>query len=295
MRLWSLVLVVFALLVDHSAALGVSPLVWKYTPGETYTYQLSQTAVLTHIITSDSQSIAEVDQQLKFTWTVKETHEDGSATIALKITDLSMQLEGPGSQKVAYNLADEDPQGYAAMLWPMGKQLTESEVTVRMTPSGNVEIVDLPAELADAIQTVPKAKKYSAAGGLAAFSTLARLGGPLTLPEAGQTSWEATTKLEIPPWGEQQATYHYRLQEPQSAEQVTIDQQFELAATATAEANWELKLRESSGTILFDPRMGRPTATSLSYQADVVPVEKSTAAMHLELTQEFLEVVDESE
>jgi hypothetical protein len=292
MRMWFQLLAGLLLLAGQSVVLADSPLAWKFTSGETHTYRLTQSALVTHGSAETRQTVAEVGQRLDFTWTVKETHEDGSATIALKVTELSMQLKGPGGQEVAYDLADKDPQGYAAMLWPMGMQLAEAEVTVSMSPTGEVKLLDLPAELADAIKGVPKAKKYPAASGLATFTTLARLGGPLKMPDARHPTWDATAKLELPPWGKQQATYHYRLQESQSAERVTFEQELELAAESNPDVSWKLQQGKSAGTIQFDRTAGRPTAASLSFQAEVVPLGKSAEPMLLETRLEIGEVVD---
>ena len=109
------------------------PLAWKFTPGDVQTYRLTQSSQLSGGAADTYKQLASVEQVLDLTWKVLEVNDSGDANISLEVTAFSLLAKGPGGQEVQYDSeSTEEPQGYAAMLAPIGKRLAESPLQFRM-------------------------------------------------------------------------------------------------------------------------------------------------------------------
>ncbi|MDZ4656295.1 MAG: hypothetical protein SH868_01820 [Bythopirellula sp.] len=270
---------------------------WKFTPGDAQSYHVTQSARLS----ADSiKQIAAVKQELDLTWQVVEVNDDGSATISLRVSAFSFLATGPDGQEVRYDSdSNEEPQGYAAMLLPIGKRLSEAEVQLTMTSRGEVSDVKLPDELSEAVKSVPGGKKFAQDGGLKSFESLARLGAPLLLPEgdiATGASWTEARELELPVLGPIKAEFAYVLRNPLNRDLVNIDQMMTIDLEAQDDAErLDLVNQNSSGTLEFDTAAGRPETSTLIYEAEFEQPNNPTGQMKLEHSIEFRRMADDSQ
>ena len=254
---------------------------WKFVPGETQDYRLTQTARLDSGVENAATLIADIVQQIDFTWKVIEVNADGAATISIKVKSFSLTANGPGGQEVAYDSSSsEEPLGYAAMLLPIGRRLSEEEVRLSMTPEGEVKILELPADLAEAVKSVPGGKLFAKDGGALSFESMARLGAPLTLPSKEikeGTTWTDTSDIDVPPLGKAAAVFTYLVKQVQEDKPVVIDQEMSLSFESDEKDSMPL-LRDqaSSGEVQFDAAAGRPGQSSLKYQVELVPQSNSS-------------------
>lgn len=271
---------------------------WKFTPGDTHEYRLTQTAQLKSGTGDSVKLVADVDEQIDFTWKVVEVNAEGTATLSIRVNSFSLTAKGPDGQEVAYDSqTEEDPQGYAAMLLPIGRRLSEEAVKLSMTPQGEVKILDLPTDLSEAIRSLPGGKLFAKDGGARSFEALARLGGPLSLPVSEVqegSSWTETTDMEIPFLGKVSVEFTYQINQLQDQKRVAIQQKMSITPLIEeGDAPWSLRNQESIGEVQFDTKVGRPEKTSLAYKAELISESNST--MSLEQSVKFINLSDSSQ
>jgi hypothetical protein len=289
----------FFLLLVCSSASAVT-LEWKFAVGDEENYRLTQSAKLLSGEGDALKQFAAIEQELDIKWKVLEVDDQGAATISVQIAAMSMLASGPDGQVVRFDSESTDePQGYAAILRPLGKRLSESEVHLKMSPRGEVIDVKLPEELTEAVKSVPGGKKFAEDGGVTSFESLARLGAPLLLPDkqiTAETSWSEKREIELPALGLVASEFVYTVEEPLADDRVIVDQVLKID-TSKAEGDLRLKLvnQESAGTIDFNVAEGRPELSNLSYRAEFEQKSQDKSRMKLEHTIEFRRVVDDSQ
>jgi hypothetical protein len=290
--------VFLSLLVCSSAS--AATLAWKFAAGDEENYRLTQSAKLSSGEGDALKQFAAIEQELDIKWKVLEVDEQGTATITVQIAAMSMLASGPDGQEVRFDSESTDePQGYAAILRPLGKRLSESEVQMKMSSRGEVTDIKLPDELSEAVKSVPGGKKFAEDGGVTSFESLARLGAPLIFPAEeiiAETSWEEKREIELPVLGKVASEFVYMVEKPPAEDRVSIDQVLKLDASK-AEGDLRLKLvnQESAGTIDFNVAVGRPELSNLSYRAEFEQKSQGQSRMKLEHTIEFRRVVDDSQ
>jgi hypothetical protein len=275
-------------------------LAWKFAAGDEENYRLTQSAKLSSGEGDALKQFAAIEQELDIKWKVLEVDEQGTATITVQIAAMSMLASGPDGQEVRFDSeSTEEPQGYAAILRPLGKRLSESEVQLKMSPRGEVTDVKIPDELSEAVKSVPGGKKFAEDGGVTSFESLARLGSPMMFPVedlSAETTWNEKREIELPVLGKVASEFVYTVEEPIAEDRVSIDQMLKLDASK-AEGDLRLKLvnQESAGTIDFNVAVGRPELSNLSYRAEFEQKSQGQSRMKLEHTIEFRRVVDDSQ
>jgi hypothetical protein len=296
---YSMILCVF-LLLHVCLSASAATLAWKFTAGDEESYRLTQSAKLSSGEGDALKQFAAIEQELDIKWKVLEVDDQGTATITVQIAAMSMLASGPDGQEVRFDSESTDePQGYAAILRPLGKRLSESEVQLKMSPRGEVTDVKLPDELSEAVKSVPGGKKFAEDGGVTSFESLARLGSPMMFPVevlSAETTWNEKREIELPVLGKVASEFFYTVEEPIAEDHVSIDQMLKLDASK-AEGELRLKLvnQESAGTIDFNIAEGRPELSNLSYRAEFEQKSQGQSRMKLEHTIEFRRVVDDSQ
>ena len=191
-------------LVFAAGSQAQTELAWKFVPGSSHEIRLTQTARLTSGSDALPTTLADIEQQIDYVWSVLEVNPEGTATISLRVTSFSLNARGPGGQEVAYDsTSTEDPQGYSAMLVPIGLRLGEDEVRLTITAAGAVNLEELPTDLAEAVKSVPGGKLFAEDGGAASFRALIRMGAPLALPDSPieqNHTWTESAEMAVPPW-----------------------------------------------------------------------------------------------
>lgn len=270
---------------------------WKFTPDDVQTYRLTQSSRLIRSAAGESKPLASVEQVLDLTWKVLEVSESNTAKVSLEVTAFSLLAKGPDGQEVRYDSeSTDDPQGYAAMLAPIGKRLAESPIVFTMNSRGEISDVQLPEELAEAVKSVPGGKKFAQDGGLASIETLARLGAPLDLPEgqlAADQTWSATREIEISVVGSTKVEFNYKVVAPVSENEITVEQQMTLAAAGDAAVKFANQ--ESTGTIVWDAATGRPETSLLNLEVEIEQPGSADGPLKLEQNTEFRRVADETQ
>ncbi len=270
------ILMLLLAMIPFAASQAQTALQWKFVSGDTHEYRLTQTAQLKSGTGDSVKLIADVAEQIDFTWKVVEVNAEGTATLSIQVNSFSLTAKGPDGQEVAYDSqTEEDPQGYAAMLLPIGRRLHDEAVQFSMTTQGEVKILDLPTDLAEAVRSLPGGKLFAKDGGAISFESLARLGGPLSLPASEVqegSSWTETTDIEIPFLGKASVEFIYEISQLRNDKPVLLEQKMSLSLIhGDSETPWSLQDQVSAGGVQFDTEAGRPETATLNYKVELFP------------------------
>jgi hypothetical protein len=246
---------------------AADPLAWKFAPGLTNRYRMTQDTYLTinSGATGDAKTRSLVTIDLS--WTVQKVNDDGSAVLKQQIDRLQIKAETGDSQVAEIDSASkEDPQGQAATLVPLLKALTSGSFTVTMTPRGEVKDVEVPEAIIEALKNQPGAAQM---GDLATPEGFKKLVGQASfvLPEKLEpgVTWTAKTEANMPGVGTQTATTTYRYEGPREVDgkvmevfSATLDMKF-----AGGQVPVEITNQESKGEILFNRAEGRLESSAI--------------------------------
>ena len=237
------------------------PLAWKFAPGLTNRYRMTQDTRLT--INSGAAGDAKTHQQLTIdiSWTVEKVNDDGSAVLKQQIDRMRIKAETGESQVAEIDSASkENPQGQAATLAPLLKAITSQPFQVTMTPRGEIKNVEVPAAIVEALKNQPGAAQM---GELATEEGFKKLVGQASfvLPEKMEpgVQWTAKTESQLPAVGTQTAITTYRYEGPKE-----IDGKLMEVFSAKLEVKFaggqipiEIANQESAGEIHFNREAGR--------------------------------------
>lgn len=266
---YSLLALCLALLLFASPARGQTTLRWKLAAGESLVVQTQQE---TSSVVSFSGKKAEtkINLGMELLWNVTAA-DDSEATIKQTIRRVEFRLESEKGGKIEYDSsAKTRPAGQAREVADAVKPLLGAEVTIRMSPRG--EVLDAkPANApAEAIFADPAPGAEPGVFSRKVIETLLRQ--PLAVlpekPVAEGDTWSATSQLDAS-LGKFQQTTTYKLvgtveQDGAQVAKVEFSAAIEPAASvakaATGKPALTLKSHEQSGHFLFSPALGRLVA-----------------------------------
>ena len=255
-----------------------SPLRWKFTPGESQPYRMTQIARLDLNLGGASDIAAEVYRAFDFVWSVESVTADGTAIISVKVLRVTLKVIGPGDQETEYDTAsDEISRGYAATLAPLFKALIESELKAEMNSRGELSELQISEELQIALNSKPAGKALGQIGSVDDFRSLLQLGLPV-LPESDSFSegqqWETDRKLEAVPFiiPSAQTIYQWESTRQVEGEQLAVivpTTSIQMNPTEADEREEMITGQETSGEILFDLTAGRLQSSQVELQLEL--------------------------
>lgn len=247
------------LLVAASASPGQKLLRYKFTPGQTHHFGVTQKMV---------QSVATPERTVKITLTqtmdtrqqIDGVDAEGVASIVQTVERVHMDMELPQGRKVHYDsAAKEPPEGIAKAYASAVGSLVGRPLALKLTPRGEARKAELPA---DALEGLKKA--VGPAADIAAPENLAQLNNVAVLPEepvsAGHT-WKHQAAIANPAFGKLlvQTTYRYEGEETRQGR--NLDKIAFVMTLGFPEkgglATVRIKAQESQGTIYFDSALGQ--------------------------------------
>jgi hypothetical protein len=149
---------------------------------------MTQTAKLELQLVGGSKLTTDVERTFDFIWTVQAVDPNGTATVAIDVTALSLHLSGPGGQEADYDSASEDePHGFAASLAPLFQALLKAQLIAKLTPRGDLVALEVPEELQTVLRSKPAGKAVGQLGTVSDLESLATLGLP-PMPASADTA-----------------------------------------------------------------------------------------------------------
>ena len=276
MSIWRVVLCMLA--ITGAARAEDGSLRWKFTPGDSQLYRMTQAARMDLHLDGESDIVSEVHRVFDFQWSVESVAADGTASIPVQVTRVRLPVVGPGGQETQYDSqSDQQSRGFALTLAPLFKTLLESELKAQMNSRGELSQLQIPEDLQKMLSSKPAGKALGQLGSKDDFQSLLRLGLPV-LPESDSSAvgqqWEEERKLENSPLGSPRAHNEYRWE---ATRQLREEQLAVIVATTSislneSEAGGEEALitgQESVGEILFNLTAGRLQSSQIEVQLEL--------------------------
>ena len=276
MAIWRVVLCVMSMAGPAWAEDAV--LRWKFSPGDSQLYRMTQRARLELKLEGESDVAAEVHRVFDFRWSVESVAAEDVATISVKVTRVRLEVTGPGGQETKYDTESEEPaRGFAATLAPLFKILLESELKAEMDSRGELSRLRFPEELQIVLSSKPAGKALGRLGSEDDFRSLLQLGIP-ALPEGDMLGegqrWEADRRLENVPFGSPTAHTTYRWE---------TTRQDDGAPLAVIVPTTSLRLNSSEAVDKVDLIAGQESAGEILFDLAAGRVQSSQSKIHLEL------------
>jgi hypothetical protein len=248
-------------------ATAAEPLNWKFSPGLTNRYRMTQETTLAINTGPDSEVKTDSMFTTDISWTVQKVNDDGSAVLKQTIDRMRTEVAVNGGETTKIDsAAAENPQGQAATLLPLLKALTGNAFTVTMTPRGDIKDVEVPEAIVEALKNQPGAAQMGDLATPEGFKKLVRQAS-FILPEKLEpgSEWSTTTESNFPAVGTQSAKFTYRYEGPKEvndkpAERFTVKVETKFAG---GETPVEVTTQAADGEVLFNRDAGRLESSSI--------------------------------
>lgn len=254
------------------------PLVWQFRVGDEHRYRMTQKMDMEMLLgAADRQVETSIQQILDLTWRIEHIDDQGQATILQTIDRLQMDMQAPGQQAMHYDTAaDKSPSGFAAMLVPLFKALTDEPFKISISPRGEIVGVEIPERVAKAMQSIPGAAMMGEMLTDEGLSNMIQKSS-LVLPKPAdlQPGLEWTRKIEMSnaQLGAIHSTTTYRYLgarqvegESYEAFHISMDRIF---GEGHGGALMELVNQKSDGEILFSRAAGRLESSKLQQEIEL--------------------------
>jgi hypothetical protein len=287
-------LVSWASLAIATCARADEPLRWKFKLGEKLNYNIVQEMTMKF-----PQAMSSTHQEMEMSWDVQGVNEQGEAVIRQKFNRIKVKTIGP--RPLEYDSKSETPPtGYAALLAPVFKAMTENEFEITITARGEVKDIRIPEQVLKEIKNAPNAASMGDLATPDGFQKMISKGAmvlPKDPPKAGET-WSTKTESKNPFIGKQftETTYRYdgskeingircavfhpttKVEFEKNEPAPTADPSKKAAVPPGLQT--KIKAQSSDGEVLFNIEGGRLLSRSLKQN---LTVEASAAGQSIEL------------
>jgi hypothetical protein len=294
-RRWLVALAVFAASAVPALAQDTVELKWKFDKPfyQTMTTETKQSMKVMGMDITQNQ-----EQTFIFSWTPKELDANKNQVLVQKIEGVKMKIE-IGGNTINYDSTKETPGGNP--LAEFFKALVGSEFKITISPDMKVVKIEGREEFVKKLiqanqQMEPLLKQILSEDALKEMADPAFAAVPGKAVKKGDT-WTKDSKLNMGPIGsyDTQYTYTYEGNEGKLAKiKVQTNLKYQPPSAASAGVlpfqitQADLKSKNSSGTILFNPEAGRLESSEMNLQLEgklTIAISGSTTDVELNQTQ----------
>jgi len=180
---------------------------WKFKLGQKLHYDAVQDMTLAF-----PQASVKTHQEIDATCDVLGVNEEGDAVIRLKFNRMKMKAVGPRSFECD-SKSETPPTGYAALIAPVFKAMTDGEFEMTMTARGEVKDFKMPEQVVTALKNLPNAASLGDIANPDGLKNMIFEGAlvlPKDPPKVGET-WTTKTETKNPTIGRHilETTYRY--------------------------------------------------------------------------------------
>ena len=261
-----LVLAAAAITAASSTARAEKLLRWKFTPGQTFHYVMSQ---------EQSQKIKAGTMPITMTMTmnmdmrqkVEAVDPQGVASITQTIDRIQMKMTSPQGIGMDYDSASgKPPEGLAKLVGPVFDSMVKKPFTMKMDPQGKVSDMKLPQGFLESINKVAGAQMgnmFSEEG----LKQMTGSQGMAVLPEkaiaVGHT-WSQQTGMDMAMLGKIAVKYTYKYEgiekrDGKELEKIAHTLEMDISPQKDKPQPFEVKMTDQKmqGTTYFDNEAGR--------------------------------------
>ncbi|MFO0946149.1 MAG: DUF6263 family protein [Planctomycetota bacterium] len=221
---------------------------------------------------------------IDLSWDVKSVADDGTAEVHQKIVRVQLDTASPIGGQLKYDSTQGEPTANPAwgMFGPMVKALVGAEISMKVSPNGEVKDITLPESLVKALSPPGGGRRRMNFGGMSEDGIKEIVQRSFTrLPDApveGEENWEQQFASTFGNAGKQVTDVKFSLAgvEDKEGKKVakivaTTEMSFEPNADQTTEFELEITEQEGNWTALFDVEKGR-TLESTSKQKTTMEI-----------------------
>lgn len=264
---------------------------WKFKPGDKMQYALSNKSI-NEIDAGGFQLTASIKMVFDLGWTVKDVASDGTASLAQNVDRLQLRLQLPPPIDIDFQYDSKSEATPEGQIWdrmgPMLEALKGGEFSLKVTPTGEIAELKIPAALAKVIEDQKAEAEAGGGGGGGGGGFFQMLGVGLSeetikalmaqalcaLPKddaAASAGWDHTEAMEMGPIGTMKTKYKYSLGGTEQAGGKSVDKinassevTFEPKEDEDSDVDVFLELADQSGSgsVLFDSAAGRAVSSS---------------------------------
>jgi hypothetical protein len=198
---------------------------FKFTPGQTFKYQMVQTMDLSMRQGENAVPMAFTTKQIMdMTWTVESVAAEGGIVIAQKTDRIQMKMQSAQGVVMEYDTAsEEEPEGMARSVAPLYESMVREPIRTTLTPRGEVKDMKLPQGM---LENLNKAVGQGPAGNVFSEDWMKQIGQMGVLPERpvqpGDT-WTREDSWKMPGIGEQKVESSFRYEGPETRDGKTLE------------------------------------------------------------------------
>lgn len=244
---------------------------WKFREGQRLNYTISQTMDMQMTVMGmDARS--RIAQTMDMEWVVRGVAEDGTATIGQTLRRVRFKMDGgalAGRFEYDSEKKEEIEGPVAAATAKTYDALVGGEFTVKMTPLGNVRVVELPRTFTDLLEDDPTLTSQPGALTGDTFKQLMSQSGVVFPKEPVKEGETWTNKVEInAPFGRinlesRMESLGTEKQVDRALEKIAVSPRMSIKATERSPFTIELTSFDGSGTVLFDNAAGHIVESTL--------------------------------
>lgn len=266
LRTWSysaLSLAVCLVLFSSASSSAQTTLRWRFQEGQTLNQSFHQDMKISMKVNDQNFDTA-VKQTFDGVWRVGAVDADGSAEVVQQFTRVRMNLNAPTGGFDFDSQSDEQPTGIGALMAPALKAMAKARFTMKMTPQGEIEHVEVSEETVRALQSLPGAAQMGGAFTKEGLVNMVKQGSTSFPSEPLQKggSWLNKLETELPQLGKMEAVSKLTYAGPEevegkSLERINVDLTTKIVPQQGGLAQVSINDQKSQGAVYFDNTAGR--------------------------------------
>ena len=264
------------------------PLRWKFKVGDKLDYSMVQEMNMAPVAEKPEPGQpappngTTMRQDMEMSWDVQGVNEAGEAVIKQKFERIKMKMATALGGFEYDSKSEEVPTGFAALIAPMYKAMTDSEFEITMTSRGEVKDVEIPPEIIAALKASPGAAAMGEMATEKGFKEMISKGAlvlPENAPKEGET-WSTKVEVKNPVAGTQTVVTTYTYEGTKEIDGTTYavikpELTMEFANDATgpdgkaSPISMKIAEQSSGGEVLFNINAGRLYTTKLQQNVTI--------------------------
>jgi hypothetical protein len=256
--------VAVALLALQTMSVQAQELRYKFTAGNKNSYVMDQNQTMKMSAMGQEFEI-KINMSMEMSQTTdKVDTATGSATIKQRIERVKMKMEGGPIGMMEYDSkSDKEPEGVMAPMASIMKAMTEGDITMTMSTTGDVTNVKMPEKLMEEMKNMA-----GGAGNIGGnlfsedqFKQMINQSAmvlPKEAPVPGSTKWERGFDMKMGPIGSMKTTTKYTyVGKSNNFDKIDMNIDIKLESDPNAPIQMKMTTKEATGSTLFDNTKGR--------------------------------------
>jgi len=183
---WILLAALLAGALAPEGAQAADELRWKFKAGENMHYQMVQDTQM-RTASADRTAKTAIAQTIDLTWKVSAVDANGVASMTQTIDRMRIKATTQEGTMAVDSASAKNEGPLAQSMAPIFKALIGAPFSLKMTPTGRIQDIEIPASAVEALKTSPELSSMLSADSLKEMTAQASIPLPDAPVEAGAT------------------------------------------------------------------------------------------------------------